>query len=144
MKYFVFLIAIFYCISAQAENTENPVITKFKQEAQKLGYKDWQIKIAISLYTDTKQEASLNQFMQETKLKGKPIAQNGCKMSYMMHVDEDISVFVPDRSEIVTIKGYAFNKHNHSNQKPEKKTVGFYDCKETKLVERPIIFAQLN
>lgn len=144
MKLFIFLLALLYSSVSFAETEENPVITQFKKEAQKLGYKNWQINIAISIYTNTQEQADLKQFLEKTNLKGTPIAQTNCKTSYIMHVDEDINVFVPDRSEIVTIKGYAFNKHKHSNKKPEKKTVGFYKCNSQKLIEKPILFAKLN
>lgn len=145
MKFIMFLLSfIIYSSTCFAQSIENPVISQFKTEAKKLGYKDWQIKIAISIYIDVKKDASLDQFIAQNNLQGKPLDQANCSMHYIMHVDDDINVFVPALKEIVVIKGYAFNKHNHNNAKPKNKTVGFYKCAEQKLVELPILFAQLD
>lgn len=144
MKFVIFLFTFIIAYSTcYAQSVENPVISQFQIEAKKLGYKNWQIKIAVALYIDVQKQASLDQFIQQNKLEGKSIKQKNCTMHYIMHVNEDINVFIPSLKEIVIIKGYAFNKHNHNNAKPKKKTVGFYKCKEQKLVELPILFAKL-
>lgn len=145
MKFHIILISFLILTSSCfALETENPVISKFKQEAKKLGYKDWQIKIGLSMYTNTIKGASLDEFLTITKLTGNISVKEDCNINYIMHIKDNINVYDTTRKEIVTINGSAFKKHNHENQKPKNKTVAFYKCNKEQLVEIPVQLALLN